>query len=866
MRACVVTLYQNDGAGGASVQCQISANLASLGQLGWTIDDQLTKLQPGGFSCKVWDEGGSVWAWLQDQIATAGGANLFAPWLQLTVGGVQRFMGLVDLASCRRDEKDLQVEIQADDWSVLLRDVPLEGSAWERPLPKVASSRPGAGPWTATCVKGSDMLLFKAKPDLQKDDVMLYGSEEYVVHSCFDTYFSFWIVRLIGWTSSGKPATFQVYRKSASTGESLYYSITANLTPADDQPSILAVPLDTVEHLTPGDVLLTTSDAELKILDVDAERREITLTEPLTATLRDGDKLYLSEDSRRTLVHVDAWRLVESAAAPYSVDLSRFAPATLPRPVFAWVPTDGDAPRITHASDAEPTLAAVRFFSAGGSWTGTLEGGWSYSTSTTPRHVDWTTQLASAPYGLMIDESADLAPYQDRRNRAYGTWKAGRTREVDGSWSRLAKDEDEGRTLPWRSYALAHDCAGRRRIRATNPSAKTGTSTWQEAAWDGSAWGAWTGAEAWPVAGWHPCELAPMIGVTHTSGTGCAILALAANSSGSMQLQLVRGAGPAATCALGAAMLGAKLRTTPWGVYLLGSGGYGRVSYAGGVLSVAWADVRDTGTVLLPSTFAALDDSGVYVCARVSGTDDEGKTFTETWLLHLAATPTPGESPVVWSDRVYAGVPRLALALRDPSCPTRLVGILGSRLFQVSSTLPRTVERVSVYGLTGAELLEHVAQLQLAVVVPRPDGVLQVVSRGEATAATPLTVDTSKLSSQRLSAHFFSVVRVGGKEDDAYADAFGPVKGGRALEISDHPMVSGPGQAYGVAAAYAAWFGRPRRQWEATWVHEDPDTAAPWEALRPWQKIAEGGRTARLIGLSEDIVKGEAKATLLEEV
>jgi hypothetical protein len=865
MRPCVVTLYQNDGAGGASVSCQISANLASLGQLGWTIDEQLTKLQPGGFSCKVWDEGGTVWAWIQDQIATAGGARLFAPWLQLTVGGVQRFLGVVDLASCRRDERDLQVELQADDWSVLLRDVILDGKAWERPLPKVASTRPGAGPWTAKCIKGSDMLQLTEQPDLQKDDVMLYGAEEYVVHSCFDL-FGIWIVRLIGWTSSGKPATFPIYRKSASTGESLYYSVTANLKPADDQPSIVAVPLDTVEHLTPGDVMLTTSDAELKILDVDAERRTITLTEPLTTELRDGDKLYLSEDSRRTLVHVDAWRLVESAAAPYTVDLSRFTPAVLPRPILSWVPTDGDAPRITQASDAEPTLDGLRFFAAGGSWTGTIEGGWTFSQSTSPRHVDWTSQLASAPYSLMVDESAALAPYQDRRNRAYGTWKAGRSREVDGSWNPLSRDEDEGRSLWWTGYALAHDCAGRRRMRVTNPNTKTGTSTWQEAAWDGSTWGAWSSAASWPVAGWHPCEIAPMIGVPHASGTGCAILALAANSSGALQLQLVRGAGAEATCALAAGMQGAKLCTTPWGVYLLGSGGYGRVSYAGGVLSLAWSNVRDTGTTLLPSTFAALDDSGIYVCARVSGTDDEGKTLTETWLLHLTATPTDGASPVLWSDRVYAGVPRLAMALRDPSCPTRLVGILGSRVFQVSATLPRTVERVSAYGLTGAELLEHVAQLQLAVVVPRPDGVLQVISRGESSSATALTVDTSKLTSQRISAHFFSVVRVGGKEEDAYADAFGPVQGGRALEISDHPLVASPGQAYGVASAYAAWFGRPRRQWEATWVHEDPGTAPPWEALGPWQKIAEGGRTARLIGLSEDIVKGEAKATLLEEV
>jgi hypothetical protein len=71
-----------------------------------------------------------------------------------------------------------------------------------------------------------------------------------------------------------------------------------------------------------------------------------------------------------------------------------------------------------------------------------------------------------------------------------------------------------------------------------------------------------------------------------------------------------------------------------------------------------------------------------------------------------------------------------------------------------------------------------------------------------------------------------------------------------------------------MAMALADFFGVPRRVEEQTWCWEDTNSAPPWEVLDPWSPITvNGGATVWMFaGMSYDLIKGEAKVTLVERV
>jgi hypothetical protein len=232
-------------------------------------------------------------------------------------------------------------------------------------------------------------------------------------------------------------------------------------------------------------------------------------------------------------------------------------------------------------------------------------------------------------------------------------------------------------------------------------------------------------------------------------------------------------------------------------------------------------------------------------------------------------TPTLTANPVTRSEKITNGYPRLAMVVRDPSTSARLIGLFGGRLFQVSATLPTTIERIRPTGMSGAELVEFVAQAINAQVVPLPTGYVQLVGRAQPTGApTAISVDRVKILQRRISENFFSVVRVSGMPQDVYQDAYGATNGGTALEISNQPCIWSDGGAYALASIYASFFGVPRRKEIHTWFYDDANAAPPWESLMPWTVITVNGSAKNWLytGLSYDLVKGEAEVTLLEQV
>jgi hypothetical protein len=140
MRAVTATLYQNLGqpAPGQNATfgagCVLTGIIVKVGKQTLTVDEQLTKITPGELTLEVIDATDAVWTFIQDTLATSQG--LLPPWLQLSVGGVQKFIGLVDPARMVQHlAADIHsVEFGCQDWSAGLATIYL-GS-------------PTATPWT----------------------------------------------------------------------------------------------------------------------------------------------------------------------------------------------------------------------------------------------------------------------------------------------------------------------------------------------------------------------------------------------------------------------------------------------------------------------------------------------------------------------------------------------------------------------------------------------------------------------------------------------------------------------------------------------------------------------------------------------
>lgn len=873
MRTITATFYVNDGTPTPGAAIAAEHLVTGLGRLGWELDEDLAKLTPANVSFRLLDESEAIWNWFQTQLVTGGGENLFPPWAVLAVDGVQRFLGIVDLAGVRRNLNTWEVEVPAQDWSILLRDISLDGAAWERPLPKVISARTGAGPWWAVRLPISGagwIIILDQTASVQVDDILTitpggtsHAAIEVIPPDPKKT--NRYAVKLKDWT--GPIGTgYLVTRQAASLSDQPYYTVMKSVNPDTEKTS--AILLDTVDHLAPGDTLVAVGGAEFPLVDVDAESKEVVCSSQIRETLTVGDRLYMTDETRETLIWQDARDLMVRAAAPYEVDFSRLSAATLPHAVLTWVPLQRDGITLRGPRDIEPTLTDIRIFGpAGVSYKGTPDG-WTLEAGKLFQ-VPWTSQLVAAPVRTMPDDSHSIAPAYGARNRAARLeykYARPRTRQADGQ--ALYPPIFDPPPTEWPGKVVCHDYVQFRRLVVTNPTTPgfASASTIAEQRWSGSAWSTAT-AVSWPVAGFRPCSVVPMIGTSATNGPvapqGTALVALCQGAT-TTELQVIF-AGAVLRKAITNTNLGGRLVTTPWGVWLVSPYGYGRVTVSGGAIQFTPVTVGGAETLLLPTTFAALDGDSVWCLMQSRTTTKEGEPQATVFLVNLKASPTPGEDPVIFAEKVTDGAPRIAMAVRAPS-GTELYGILGSRVFQVSAAVPKTIERVRVVGMVGGELLEHIAQLLNAVVWPGPDGVLHIISRTQADAPSALSVDRVTVTQSRISENFFSVVRVTGANDDVYADAYGAVNGGRVLELNSHPCVWSEGGCFALATLYAQFFGQPRAKETHEWFHENPNTAPPWEALAPWAHITPTGATGGwiLTGISEDLEKGEAEATLLK--
>ncbi len=893
MRTFAVTLTANTNSVEAGPSLSLSSSLVEIGAWSREVEKELTKVSPSEQTLKINDADGSVWAWIQAQLAVNGATEaLYPPWLTIDIDGLRWFTGVVYPRQIQRNRRTGAISITAEDWSSTFKsrylgakvaedDLNPLRNPWLRPYPRVVQNRPSVTQFCwiwyyATNPSGYDYVIWEGPQQFVEvgDYVTLDIHAQYPQFPVGKQYKCYavgqdqlangsyatdrWWARFEGlgqdvWdyihhdTMDSPSGIFT--RVPQTTDLRAYYVVTKSV--ASDASDVHVIDLDTVDGLVAGDVLTTIGTASKQtwtLLQVDAQALQVVTKETVQGIVAQTTHLFFSDDTLADLVLDDARLAIRRALTlgndggiPYSVDFSRFVPPTVANPVLVWLPLRPMGSQdLSTVRDLDQGIADVRVYGAGtAAWNGTPEMGWVATASASPQ-APWASQRLVAPASSMPNESATLAPSAPPSNAVLAMG----IRDLVGY---------SPSTLSVPAVNLLYDYLQMRRLLIRKDRSV------QINAWSGSAWGGDVAA-TWPGAN-------PVLSASVFPGEPGSVLGLTV--AGLQLVALPSGAG-SNVVATPAAAADAVLRTTPWGTYLVGAKGYGLVTYAAGVLSLSWVTLTSAVTSFFPTTFQGLNPNELMVLTRFDTTPTTtGEVTTETHLLRLAAIPPADASAAVLAtEKLMDGAPRLAGALRDATQPERIIGHCGGRLFVYGRTLPAAyaIERYTPSGLKALELVEHICQVLNAVAVPDPLGCLHIISRGLLEAPYDLAVDRVQLNETTTWEHFYSVVRVSSAKDDSIlADAWG-IPGGDVLEYSQHPFLWMQSGCSAVAESLASWFAIPRGYREETWFWSDPNTAAPWEFLPPLATIRLNGEASKwlLMSLEDDKVNGQATVKLVE--
>ena len=961
LRPMVCTIWQNTGSIGGGNSNNVSSTMVKVGTLDTVIDDQLTKMQPGDITVEVADPMDTIWTFVQTQLAITGG--LLPPWLQLTVGGIQKYLGTIDPSRIVRHlaANRHSIEFGSSDWSVELSNVYLgspsaplwmptmtvtvgqqvlmSGSVyqcstagitgtsgpsgqttctdgtvtwqwvpptWVRPVPRKAANRPMTSAMTGytndlkAVAYGMGLcdVLFPGAPNLVSvgDQVTcsLTGATQYTVLNVqspspdlaqalaigYSNPMSGWpqvsqvTLNTSPWASINVPgysaytagfATATFTRLASSYTDANYFTVQTAVGPAPS-PNCYIIQLDTVDGLVPQDVLQClhgTQAASWTVLSVDPELVQVTVLEPVTS-LNVGDELYWNPATNAELVMMDARVLIQQAASPYQVDFTRFVKATLPLPVFGWLAsaTLGQSAALLPVSDLEPSAAGQIRVICGllNAFDGSPDLGWSAEAAATlpagmNQNADWTNQTAVPPASLMPYTVRTDTIYARRRNRTYHSFTFTGVDNGPVPTTGLQSTWVDGWTPTIGSQVqnqIFYDylTATPRKIVVSASGMTLTAYAWNGATFGGGTGLTWTGPSA-------------IESICNFPG-GPAGSLLAITTGNTLVLSLFPGT---ASCAVPTYLVGGVLVPTPYGPYLIGPMGYAQVLYAGGVLSLNAVPFTQVVTCFWPNTFVARNSGEAVIMGRKDlSQDSAGNVVTETWLFRLALPPTnvtPNAS-IIMSEKIAEGAPVFAGAMLDPTKTGRVVGHYGGRLWQFDTQMPWTVERFTPAGMSAQECIEHVCQLNNAMAVPQPSGVLAIVSRSIVEAPIALNVLQTTNDQTLCWNNFFSIVRCTTQDGALYYDAYGAQNGGNLLEISNQPMLWTLSQAGAMAESYAAWFGIPRPTETQSWTYPDAATAPPWEALPPFARVTINGIGPwRVLSTSQDFVAGTCKAVLV---
>ena len=881
----------------------IADNVIEISDVGFEVDANITVSGMTTCSLKVLDTPDNrIWTFIQSCLSSPPNPTInpiypggvLPPWIIVTLDDIWHYYGVIDTASLQRvnTDKDWYINISTQDWYQMASKAPIPSGFWTRDLPVVTTSRTassptqgfsaGAGTLNTAYANGIagviNKVYFTAVPgwfivgDQFTSDhtgTNVYtctgiGSETLNGHPCQYALLQGFAwpnpTGPYGWFMVGAAYVWNFTRIASDLTVTEGYSVTIAATKSTTAAPVLAINLNTVDNLVPGDVLVLTADtarpdgATLTINDIDAQEQKIILSEALSVDLIVGDLLNLDATSEATMVFTPFKQVVNQAVSSLcysglnansptgaSVDFSLFEPATLPQPALSWLALrdNGSSNSIIHTPyDLQPTLTDIQLHAIGAAWEGNPglpTNGWlpTWTSCTWTDTVDWTQQLplTSPPAMLMPYPAFDNGSRRNRTNH-------NATRD-----SQTQQDKDAGDDTDAPLTVLACDYPGMRAFVASRPLGSSSntitTSTWSGTAWSTPVNHAWTGD---PI-----ISAAPLPSMTTSLGTGSALLVLSKNATtkyGTLTVMFNTTTTLTTIIALNFDVTGYRLVQTPFGVWLVGSQSWAKYEWVAGFgLAKAFStslyniSVAITGLGLLNNTFIQYDAINIY-CMAGNTYMDGTATKSETYMFQLQAdTDSSLNSSVINMEKLCDGIPRITIMTLDPSLPGRLIGLCGARFFQISNRMSAVLEKYTGDGLTVADLITNVCLLQNAVAVPNAAGVLQIVSRSQSKTTTydEIPVGIVTRTQTRVSDRFFSQVNVSGNDTSTAGWAFGQI-GGLLLEVSGHPFISTASESRAVALALANFFGQPRNMEEHTWVWLQ-DGNPVWETLKPMQLV-----------------------------
>jgi len=921
MRPVVANLWQNLGVPSPGASVVVSTHLVSVGVQEQSVDDQLTLMSPGEITVELADPDDSIWAFIQTQLTS--GSNLLPPYLQLIVDGSQVFLGTVDPSRIVRhlSATTRSIELGSQDWSSELANSYLD--SWTRPIPPAVAYRSASGSmvgystyrinfqWSSWAA--NEVIFIGASLPISIGDVLTCDADPGVSYIVRNTQSppptpgvltgmgcsglptgpytqvtldkSPWAIwappGVVNWGGNGTVGSIAPYsayvpnytnfiRHSSATTVG-YYTVMAAVAASPATP-VYTIYLNTVAGLCINDVLATLfglSSATYTIIAINPELNSVTTAEAVT-NLAVGNKLYFDDATGAEQVLVDAHIVLQTAAAPFAVDFSRFAPATMAFPVFGWISPApyGSVATIPPPSDIEAYGATgVRVFSGLVSpleVTGNPDTGWVIPGTATAPQADWTSQTLTPPATTMPSTVNTLSPYGIWRNHAYNspahpTWTSTDNGPIPTSntdpttWADAYSVgiANSYPTLVFYDYLTTP-------VRRLNFPAGVYAGSYN---WSGTAFGALV-PTSWPSA-------SVLTSVCNFPG-GIVGAVLGVTTLNTLELGFWGGGG-VKSCAIPNYLWRGQLVATPYGPYLLGPQGYGQILYSGGVLSIVSVTIPAQVSFLWANTFVALSSLVAMVMGRLDTADATGAiTATESWLFQLSLPPQPATTTVsatasiLFSEKISDGAPTTLGAVRDPSKAGRVLGHFGGQLWQVDTKMSPAIERFTPAGMSALDCIQHACQVMNAMAVPLPTGVLQIVSRGLSEAVVPLTVLQVCNNQSRSWPHFYSIVRATTQDGKFYYDAVG-ASGGGLLEITGQPMLWNLSAAAAMATSYSAWFGTPRRTESQHWTYPDAATAPPWEGLAAFARVTVNGTGPwRVMSMTQNYIEGTADVVLVE--
>ena len=910
-RVVQVILRQNTGdSSDTGAELDISGYLVSLGDLSWTVDENLTKLSLGNLSLTLADDpAGTVWSFLEGSLSHAGG--ILPPWCYLSIDGTVVFIGIIRESPIRSLEATAEsISLNVVAWSSMLEARRI--AAGEASLDRRTTFRNGTASAAGADITGKSVVNKELRRGHDRTMVALPADQEnnfsvgdwVYVHN-YSTFTDFnkqypiegaqainvggignvWAIYLGGgfWWKEN-PGDVQNFGQTLTLNR-VYQSTSVALN-TDDLPVFVAaetwdsttagtVPktslvLSYTDGLLPGDKISKVTSAmiagdsayTLTIADVDPTAKTIYLDAPLSNSITSGITSFQVEAaSLGESVNTQVIPLINKVMRDLGrVDTSSYQAAELPSPCFAFLPFDSPHTQNTHTetladvSDIQATLTKFEVLGNGKAWSGLPTTGW--DTASWTKKVSWVDQVATAPTYLMPYVALPTDALEDSKE------DRGRT-----NYPGLDKSSTEKGTSAKPYYLEVYDYSNfRRYLFGFTPGMSLSVSTYS-----GTAWSTVSGF-ALPTT--PPKMIVPLPGTTSSVGSGHGLVGLWKDGTARTMLSTVTlSASLPGDVLTSTGTLQAKLIQTANGLYYTTPGGYGTIRIVAGALEAKFRQLidltaaRGTMRTITPISSLVYANGVILSLAKVSYKNNiSDARFTEdTYLLQLEKDIVSSDaSGIIYADFITGNIPRATMMIKSPISED-VFGFMGSRIFQIATRLPDCVERFTSTNQTPAAIIEFVAAMTNSVAIPRVNGVMKFYSRGFDSTPLNITVDVVSTTAARWNKHLADCVVIRGFDSCQGVAVSETQRAGLTISYSNEVYIRNSSQARAIAQSYLAFFEVPRHEVEQTWYSDT--IPAPWEALDPMQIVTvNGGSQYYLTGLTVDHEHRTAKATLLEVI